>query len=61
LGVKILKFLSADPGWKKFGSGMEKSRIRDPQHWGEDEVVANLEGGWGGSQGEATAQRSMVA
>jgi hypothetical protein len=27
--VKILKFLDADPGWKKFGSGMEKIRIRD--------------------------------
>jgi hypothetical protein len=39
--VKILKFFDADPGWKKFGSGMEKSRIPgsaigknipDPQH-----------------------------
>jgi hypothetical protein len=34
--VKILKFFDADPGWKKFGFGMEKSRIRDvipdPQH-----------------------------
>jgi hypothetical protein len=30
LGVKILIFFDADPGWKKFGSGMEKSRIRDP-------------------------------
>ena len=28
-GVKILKFYDADPGWKKFGSGMEKIRIRD--------------------------------
>jgi hypothetical protein len=27
--VKILKFFFADPGWKKFGSGMEKNRIRD--------------------------------
>jgi hypothetical protein len=27
--VKILKFFDADPGWKQFGSGMEKSRIRD--------------------------------
>ncbi len=28
---KILKFFDADPGWKKFGSGMEKFRsvIRD--------------------------------
>jgi hypothetical protein len=23
--VKILKFFDADPGWKKFGSGMEKN------------------------------------
>ncbi len=41
---KILKFIDADPGWKNLdpGSGMEKSRIRDPgpgikipdpQHW----------------------------
>ncbi len=28
-GVKILKFFDADPGWKLFGSGMGKSRIRD--------------------------------
>jgi hypothetical protein len=27
--VKILKFFDADPGWKQFGSGMEKSRIQD--------------------------------
>jgi hypothetical protein len=27
--VKILKFFDADPGWKKFGSWMEKIRIRD--------------------------------
>jgi hypothetical protein len=27
--VKILKFFDADPGWRQFGSGMEKSRIRD--------------------------------
>jgi hypothetical protein len=29
LGVKILKFFDGDPGWRQFGSGMEKSRIRD--------------------------------
>jgi hypothetical protein len=28
-GVKILKFSNADPGRKKFGSGMEKIRIQD--------------------------------
>jgi hypothetical protein len=28
-GVKILKFFDADPGWRQFGSGIEKSRIRD--------------------------------
>jgi hypothetical protein len=27
--VQILKFFDADPGWEKFGSGMEKSRIRN--------------------------------
>jgi hypothetical protein len=27
--VKILKFFDADPGWKKFGSGIN---IPDPQH-----------------------------
>ncbi len=33
--VKLLKFFDADPGWEKFGSGMEKSGmfIPDPQHW----------------------------
>ncbi len=31
--VKILKFFfDADPGWKKFGSVMEKIRIPYPQH-----------------------------
>jgi hypothetical protein len=31
LGVKITKFFDADPGWKKFRSGMENfgSGIRD--------------------------------
>ncbi len=28
--VKKLKFFDADPGWKKFGSGIN---IPDPQHW----------------------------
>ncbi len=28
-GVKKLKFFDADPGWRQFGSGIEKSRIRD--------------------------------
>jgi hypothetical protein len=36
-GDKILKFFDADPGWKEFGSGMEKLgsgiKIPDPQHW----------------------------
>jgi hypothetical protein len=36
-GEKILKFFDADPGWKEFGSGMEKLgsgiKILDPQHW----------------------------
>ncbi len=27
--VKILKFFNADSGWKKFRSGIKKSRIRD--------------------------------
>jgi hypothetical protein len=27
--VKILRFFDADPGWKKFRSGMEKIRIRE--------------------------------
>jgi hypothetical protein len=35
--VKILKFFDTDPGWKKFGSGMEKFgsgiNIPGPQHW----------------------------
>jgi hypothetical protein len=28
--VKKLKFFHADPGWKKFGFGLN---IPDPQHW----------------------------
>jgi hypothetical protein len=28
--VKIFKFFDADPGWKKFGSGIN---IPDSQHW----------------------------
>jgi hypothetical protein len=28
--VKILKFFDADPGWKKFGSGIN---IPDPLNW----------------------------
>ncbi len=28
-GAKILKFFDVDPGWIKFGCGMEKSPIRD--------------------------------
>jgi hypothetical protein len=33
--VKIIKFFDADPGlgWKKFGSGMEKLRIREDLGW----------------------------
>jgi hypothetical protein len=30
-GVRIPKFFDADPGWKNFGSGMGKIRIRDPE------------------------------
>ncbi len=31
LGLKYLNsFRIRDPGWRQFGSGMEKSRIRDP-------------------------------
>jgi hypothetical protein len=37
--VKILKFFDADPGWKKFGSGLEKIRIRDI-HPGSTTLVA---------------------
>jgi hypothetical protein len=33
----LLKFFDADPGWKKFGSGMKKRRIRDGK---------NLDPGW---------------
>ena len=28
-GGKILKLFDEDPGWRQFGSGMEKSQIRD--------------------------------
>ncbi len=41
LGVKILKFFDEDedPGWRQFGSGMEKSRIRD-KHPGSATLIA---------------------
>jgi hypothetical protein len=32
VGVKILKFFDANPGWKKIGSGMENIRIRDGKY-----------------------------
>jgi hypothetical protein len=28
--VKILKFFDADPGWKKFGSGVRDGKNPDP-------------------------------
>jgi hypothetical protein len=28
--VKILKFFNADPGWKRFGSGMRDGKSSDP-------------------------------
>jgi hypothetical protein len=36
--VKIIKFFDVDPGWKKVGSAMEKSRIRD-KHPGSATLV----------------------
>jgi hypothetical protein len=38
LGVQILKFFDADPGWEKFGSGIN---IPDPQHWFQGKISAN--------------------
>jgi hypothetical protein len=37
-------FLTLDPGWKKFGSGIN---IPDPQHWyiGTDLLLGLVEGG----------------
>jgi hypothetical protein len=29
--VKILKFYDADPGWKKFGSGIRGRKNSDPE------------------------------
>ena len=44
-GVKILKFFDEDPGWRQFGSRMEKSRIRDrDKHPGSATLVANKKG-----------------
>jgi hypothetical protein len=31
--LKILVFFDADPGWKEFGYGMERIRIRDGKNW----------------------------
>jgi hypothetical protein len=36
--VKIPKFFDADPGWKKFGSGMEKIGILD-KHPGSASLI----------------------
>jgi hypothetical protein len=41
LGVKILKFFDADPGWRQFESGMEQSRIRD-KHPGSATLAPNI-------------------
>jgi len=40
--VKYLNFLTRirDPGWRQFGSGMEKNRIRD-KHPGSPTMVAD--------------------
>ena len=42
--VKILKFFDADPGWKKFGSGIRdgKDRFRDPDS-GKSSRIRNTE------------------
>jgi hypothetical protein len=54
-GVKILKFfdkdpdpgsgifLNWDPGWKKFGSGIN---ILDPQHWLKIKTIQKLRFSW---------------
>jgi hypothetical protein len=39
--VKILKFFYVDPGWKKFGSVMEKIRIRG-KHPGSAKLYATM-------------------
>jgi hypothetical protein len=51
--VKILKFLDADPGsgMKKFGSGMEKIRIRD-KHPGSATLVSKHDVHFHGTLGE---------
>jgi hypothetical protein len=41
LGIKILKFFDADPGWRQFGSGMKKSRIRE-KHPGSATLGSSL-------------------
>jgi hypothetical protein len=40
--VKILQFFDADPGWDKFGSGMEK--VRDPgyKHPGSATLLSSM-------------------
>jgi hypothetical protein len=43
--VKILTFFDADPGWKKFVSGMEKTRIQD-KHPGSATLPNNLATGF---------------
>ncbi len=44
--VKILKFFDADPGWKKFGSGIKDKHhgipIRD-KHFGSATLVSDIE------------------
>jgi hypothetical protein len=40
--VKTLKLFDADPGWKKFGSGMEKIRIRD-KHLGYATLIGDVQ------------------
>jgi hypothetical protein len=35
----LLKFFDADPGWEKFGSGMEKIRIQDEKNADPGSVI----------------------
>jgi hypothetical protein len=39
--LKHLKFFDADPGWKKFGSGIENIRIQD-NHPGSATLVGSF-------------------
>jgi hypothetical protein len=56
----ILQFFDADPGWKQFGSEMEKNRIRD-KHPGSATMLLSQHLGEVKAQNQCSRSRSYGA